>query len=492
MRHLRRHLATRSRHRCRHRRRLHFFREPGIPRPAAPAGNKFAAKPDLPVYIAGARPFYWNATAGANSRTRGVGADSQQWSDILRRLGLFCILLLVCATAPAQDALRSSLAGEQAAAVRKRNRTDTYYNLDLDPVKLRFNSSLAAEYNDNVNLNDRRPAEDFILRPQLGLRAFWQVSQRNSLDVALNLGYEYYFNEARPSRVIVSGDENSGLFFDLFIGDFAINLHESFSLSQDTSQDPSVSGIADIFRLENTAGTTVTWDLYKLLLQFNYDHYNYIPLDNFYQYLEHASELGSIRVSALVHPTLTLGLELGGGLTTYDDPRLSDHQHVSVGPFAKYKLSDAIDVRASTGFTYYWFEASSFITNSTSQSGLYADVTIDHVATQRTRQTLNFGQSLSTDINSSPIELFYIRYYATLNIIQHWSFQPRLMFESGNETRGLIQDNFTRYGVGLSVGRRVTQKLTSSLTYDRLVKNSDRTNFDYTQNRLVLNLLYQF
>jgi hypothetical protein len=405
-------------------------------------------------------------------------------------LGL--LLPFACFSLQAQDAIRSSLAGEQAAAARKRARTDAYYNLDLDPIKLRFSSSLAGEYNDNVNLSDANPAEDFILRPQVGIRAFWQVSERNALDVALNLGYEYYFNEARPSRFIVSGDENSGLYFDLFVGDVAINLHETFSLTQDTSQDPSVSGIADIFRLENTAGTTVTWDLYKLMLQFNYDHYNYVPLDNFYEYLQHASELGSVRLSALVHPALTVGMELGGGLTRYDDPRLSDNDHVSIGPFTKYKLSDAIDIRGSVGYAYYWFYASSFITNDTSQSGIYADVSVDHVATQRTRQTLNIGQSLTTDINSAPIQLFYIRYYATLNIIQYWSIQPRLLFESGKESRGLIMEDFTRYGIGLSLSRRITQKLTSSLAYDFLLKNSDVAAYDYTQNRLVLNLIYQF
>ena len=411
----------------------------------------------------------------------------------MKRLRLIlCLCLLACAAARGQDAVRFSLAGEQAAAARKQNRTDTYYNLDLDPLKLRFSANMGVEYNDNIYLTDLRPAEDVILRPQIGVRTYWQVSQRNSLDFVLYLGYEYYFNETRPSRVIVSGDENSGLYFDLFVGDFAINLHETFSLTQDTSNDPTASGIADIFRLENTVGTTVTWDLNKLMLQFNYDHYNYVPLDNYYKYLDHASDLASIRVSALVRPELTAGLELGGGPTAYSDARLSDNEQVSIGPFFKYKLSEAINIQSDLGYAIYWFSSSSMITNDVSQSGLYANIAIDHVLTPRTRQSIVFGQSLSADINSTPIQLLFVRYNISLNIIRNWNFQPHLMFESGNEVYGLRQEDFTRYGVGLAARRRITEKLSGTLTYDLLVKDSNVPAYDYTQNRLVLNLIYQF
>jgi hypothetical protein len=276
------------------------------------------------------------------------------------------------------------------------------------------------------------------------------------------------------------------------VGDFAINLHDTFNLSQDTSQDPTVSGIADIFRLENTAGITVLWDLYKVVLEANYDHYNYSPLDNFYSYLTHQSELGSFRASALVTPSLTLGMELGGGLTSYRDAALSDNQNVSIGPFTKWKLSEAMDLRASAGYLTYWFDASTYITNSTTLNSYYADVTLNHQPTLRTRQSLSLGQSVSTDLNGAPIQLFYVRYAVSLNIIRNWTLRPNFTFETGDERRGLVQENLTRYGGGISLGRQITRKLSGSLSYYLLVKQSNVPNYDYTQNRLVLNLIYQF
>ena len=402
------------------------------------------------------------------------------------------LVLLVCAAARAQDAVRYSIASERAAEARKRARSETAYNLDLDPVKLRFTATVGAEYNDNINLASTNRLDDYIVRPQIGVRAFWPVSDRNTLDLDLNFGYEYYLNGARPSRFTVTGDEQSGIYFDIYVGDFVIDLHDKFSLSQDPSSDPSVSGIAEIFRLENTLGTTVTWDLNKLVLDFNYDHANYLPLDSTYKYLAHQSELASIRIAASLNPALQTGLELGGGTTRYTEPQLSNNRHVSLGPFARYQLSHTTEVRASLGYTLYWFDASSFNTNSFSQTGFYADVTITHRPTERTSQTLNFGQSLSADINSSPIQLLYVRYSVALNIIRHWSFRPYLTFESGTESHGLVQEDLTRYGAGLSARRQITEKLSGAVSYMLLKKNSSVAEFDYNQNRLVLDLIYQF
>lgn len=414
------------------------------------------------------------------------------------------LVLLACATARAQDAVRNSIASERAAAARKQARTSSYYNLDLDPVRLRFSASLIGEYNDNINQASSTAQEDFAIRPQVGVRAFWPVSDRNTLDLNFNLGYEYYVNDSRPSRFLITGDQESGIFFDIYAGDFRIELHDKFSLSQDPGTASAVNGVSSLFRLENSLGTTVTWDLDKIVLDFNYDHYNYIPLDSTQKYLTHQSDLSSIRVALSLNPALTAGLELGGGTTEYTDPRLANNQHVSIGPFVRYKVTDAFEARASLGYTIYWFDAAQYSTNtifgtnsipqtnSFTQSGFYADVSITHTPTERTSHTLNIGQSLTTDLNSAPIELFYVRYYASLSIIQYWTFRPYVTFETGTEHPGLREEHLSRYGAGLAVSRQLTDKLTGTVSYMWLKKDSNLPDFDYNQNRLVLDATYQF
>lgn len=404
---------------------------------------------------------------------------------------IVCLVFAACIVR-AQDAVRSSISNDRANTARSRIRSETQYNLDLDPVKLRFNSSFSAEYNDNVTLASTNVLDDVILRPMFGIRAFWQVSDRNALDFNLDLGYEYFLNGARPSRAIVTGDENSGLFFDIYVGSFIINLHDRFSLSQETSSDPTANGAAEIFRLENTAGATITWDLNKTYVSLNYDHLTYAPLDSTYAYLAHDSDFVSLRPAVALNPALVTGVELGAGVTRYHDPILSDNRHSSVGPFVRYQFSKKTDLRASVGLSQYDFDPSSFITNQTTTSGFYADVQFNHQLTDRTSHSLNFGQSQSTDINSAPIELLYVRYSASLNIIRYWSFRPTFTFESGTESRGLVQEDLTRYGAGLSIRRQISDKLSSELSWFYLKKDSSEPSFRYTQNRLVLNVLYQF
>jgi len=414
------------------------------------------------------------------------------------------LVLFLGASARAQDAVRNSIASERSAEARKAARSDAYYNLDLDPVKLRFSATLGGEYNDNINQSRNNALKDYIVRPQVGVRAFWPVSERNTLDLNFDLGYEFYVNGTRPSRVTVTGDQESGVFFDIYTGDFLIDLHDKFSLQQDPGTAASASGVASIFRLENTVGTTVTWDLDKLVLDFTGDHFNYVPLDSQQKYLGHQSELGTMRVAVSLNPALSVGLELGAGTTEYSEPPLSNNRHVSIGPFARYQVSHTIDVRASLGYTLYWFDAAGYDTNTIfgtnsfprtnafTQAGFYADVGITHHPTDRTTQTLSFGQSLSTDINSSPIQLVYVRYAVALDIIRYWSFRPSFSFESGTESKGLRQEDSTRYSAGLSVSRKITDKLTGGVSYLWYSKSSNLAEFDYNQNRLVLDLIYQF
>ena len=404
-------------------------------------------------------------------------------------------LLLLCATAQAQDALRASLAGEQSAESRKRERLargEAGYNLDLDPVKLRLSSSISGEYNDNVNLDSTNRMDDFILRPTTSINAYWQITELNALDLTFDLGYEYYFNGSRDSRPVVTGNQNSGLYFDIYVGDFLISLHDKFALSQDSSSEATGSGIANIYRFENDAGVTVTWDLQNTILDFNYDHQDYVPLDSIYDYLKHSSELASIRLSEILNPAFTVGVVVGAGSTSYSDSRLSNNHHISIGPFVSYHPNEDFEVRANFGYTEYWYDASGTITNDSSQTGFYADLALTQRFSPRTSHTLLISQSLSSDINSVPLEMLTVRYSPDLRIIENWTLQPYVVFESGNESLDTTPEEFTRWGAGMIATRQITEKLFGSLGYHWLTKSSNIAGYEYDQNRLVLNLSYQF
>src|SRR5262245_11043257 len=72
----------------------------------------------------------------------------------LSRSIFFLLLLCIASTVSAQDAVRPSLAGEETAEARRQSFDKIPYNLQLGPMKLRFNATLGFEYNDNVNLSE--------------------------------------------------------------------------------------------------------------------------------------------------------------------------------------------------------------------------------------------------------------------------------------------------------------------------------------------------
>src|ERR1700752_1585802 len=81
----------------------------------------------------------------------------------------------------AQDAVRPSLAGEDASDARQEDVSRIPYNLLLGPVRFRVGASVGVEYNDNINYADRNKEDDVIVTPNLTLDAIWPITQLNTL-----------------------------------------------------------------------------------------------------------------------------------------------------------------------------------------------------------------------------------------------------------------------------------------------------------------------
>src|SRR6266481_3817424 len=180
------------------------------------------------------------------------------------------------------------------------------YNLLLGPVRFRFSATFGVEYNDNINLSDEGTAvivtptgpvllrsqkeDDVILRPAINLDAIWPITQLNTLRLDLGLGYSIYAQHSNADTNGVLISPGSELAFDIFVGDFRINIHDRPSLQQDPITEGQVSNTFDYGRFENTGGVSVLWDLNKILLTLGYDHYTYISTTSAFDYLNRNAE----------------------------------------------------------------------------------------------------------------------------------------------------------------------------------------------------------
>jgi hypothetical protein len=405
---------------------------------------------------------------------------------------LLLIAVFLAGTARAQEAIRMSMASAEAAeARRKAASTLGYYNIKLGPTAWRFTAGLAMEYNNNVSLDSASSENDFVFRPQINSQMLWPVSDKNSLNLSVGVGYSAYVEHSDLDRVFIA--PGSELSFDLYAGDFWINLHDRFSITEAAYQDPTVTGTADYARLENAAGVSALWDLNKVILRSGYDHVDYLSLSANNPQPDAESEVFSGSAGYTLKPGMVAGIELGGGLLSYSGTNTAfTHAHQwSAGSFFETPMTEHMHFRGSVGYSVYTPELTGTNAAGTEFSGVYAQVSLGHRLNQYVNYTLSGGRSLNFALYGGTIDLYYARLNANWNILQKVSLGTSFDFEHGSQVSS-GNETFDRYGAGITLGRAITSKLSGSLGYRYYWRGSDVSGRNYTANIVSLNLSYAF
>jgi hypothetical protein len=413
-------------------------------------------------------------------------------------VGLGVVAWGTVATDPArgQEALRTALA-DQRNIVQRQATENIPYNLKLGPVSLRFDANLGMEYNDNINVADQARQDDFILRPVFNVSTFWPVTQRNTIHFNIGAGYAKYLNsDENDTLYIAPGSEIS---FDVYVEDVRLNFHDRFSYFQNPLQEGAVSGTngvaASFGTAVNVVGVRADWNLNKLLLTVGYDHQNSFATSEDFSYLDLSSEFFYLRAGVLVSPAISTGLEVSGGLTRYVKDVQGDNSQISVGPFADWQLSRHMKAAIRAGYVTYSFDPSSVITNAADSSSFYGSLQIDHQLNANVSHSLSIGEQLQLGVNSSALQLFYVRHAAVWRMIRGVDLNTTFYYEHGQEDGASLRGNaeeYDRFGFGLSVGVQLFRKVITSLAYNITLKESNLPQRDYYQNSFLLNVSYRF
>src|SRR6266576_3087861 len=371
--------------------------------------------------------------------------SSLQRDQLRKSVMLLFVTSMLVATAGvyAQDAVRPSLAGQEASDAREQDVSRIPYNLLLGPVRFRVGATVGVEYNDHINYADdgtavipnpigpgfitisAHPQDDVIVTPNLTLDMIWPITQLNTLRLDLGIGYSFYLDHSKYNTDTILIAPKSQIAFDIFVGDFRINIHDRMQLQQDPIQEGALSNVVNYGRFENTAGLSVLWDLNKLLLQVGYDHYNFVSTTNTFDYLNRNSEIVQGSASFIVNPTITVGAEGNAVFTRYDQSVLSDNKDYSVGGFVELALTNNLKVRAAGGYQWIDFDQN-FVTfffvpfainfpDHKNSADYYANILISHRFNAQISQTLSAGHETQLGVESNYITLNYIRHAVTWN-----------------------------------------------------------------------------
>jgi hypothetical protein len=446
-------------------------------------------------------------------------------SSSIRRVAFALIvpLLGVAPIALGQDAIRPSLAGEAAAEARRQTIDNIPYNLQLGAIKFRFSATLGVEYNDNINLAEdgsvlaltpsgpitltTSPQSDFIIHPQVNVNALWPITQLNTLKFDIGLGYAFYLDHSNNNTNSVLLTPGSQLAFDIFVGDFRINIHDRFSLEQDPISEVALSNVADYGRFQNSAGVAVLWDLNQAVVTLGYDHYNFIAMNDRFEYLDRNADIFSGTIGFTPSSTMTVGLEGSVVDTYYDQHVLNDSLSYSVGAFIETQLTTNLKLRVAGGYQWMNFDNGGLVNDFHDLNDYYANALLSHRVNSVLTHNLSIGHESQLGVNSNYVKLNYVRHTATWNILYHTLLTTELFYEDAEESGGqavlvpvpglplinpFAAERLHRYGGALSLGYQLTPHVTLGLRYQYTQKDSDQPLRDYRQNRIALDGTYSF
>ncbi len=414
-------------------------------------------------------------------------------------LRCLCVAAIVLAAdlALAQEALRSSMAGETAAQSQRLSPSSMPFTWRAGDFRLLTTPSLGLEWNDNVRLSRGSPEDDVILRPVLGLALSYPVTERNLLQLNVGVGYDKYFEHDDLSRWYVQS--GSALSFDIFVGDFRINLHDRFSYVQDSAQQAAIANTGSYGLFDNTAGLSSTWNLNQATLTLSYDHQTAMSTSSEFQQTDRSSELFVARTGLRVHPRLTVGVEGSTSLTAYDRQELDNNTSYSGGVYGEWRPGNYFSLTPRAGYTVYSFEQTSHFPG-VQASGLntwYADVTVTHAPTEVLSYSLSAGHEIQLGIQSDAIEDWYVRPNATWSIFKRMAINTAIFYEHGTEqgARLLVpqfaqEAGFDWYGGSLGFGYTVSRRVRLSFNYRLTMRASDAPSNQYTQNVVSLTASY--
>jgi hypothetical protein len=415
------------------------------------------------------------------------------------RYWILAVLVLAVFSAPAQEALRNSVAGTTAAETRAQQMQSQDYTFRSGDFRMLLTPAMSAQWNDNVNLSQTNLLDDYILTPSVGIVSSYPLTQRNVLFLDVTIGYSRYLKNSQLSTFDINSRTGTGLSFDIGIKDVTLNLHDWFSYTQDSSQNPTVANTANYGQFQNTAGLSALWDLNQVSLSAGYDHQNVISTSGEFNNINHSAEMFFLRSGLQVHPQVSLGLEATASLTRYDRSggtnALNNNDAYTVGPYVEFRPSSALHVTARGGFSTYQFQRSSSSIETSSQNTWYAGLNLNHQIMESIAYTLDVGREESLGIQSDLTEDWYVRPSIIWSFIKDWSFQTGLSYQHGRQgvgdVVGNLKEDYDWYGGSLTLEHALTSRFTVGLNYRLTVRSSSLPDNGYTQNLVGLQITYR-
>jgi len=398
-----------------------------------------------------------------------------------------------------QPALQNAVLTDRGIAARQEARSEGFTEVEgveVGPVRFSASASYSLEFNDNVNASETDPEGDLIQQPSLNLSIAAPVSERADLAFQFGLGYQMYWHNEDLSSLTIAPD--SELAYDLQVKDLFLTLFDRITYTEDVSTAPDIADQAKFPRLNNTVGMQATWLPGHWLLTGGYAYQIYHSTSDEFDYVNQTSHLPFLRAGyVLGSGAANAGLEFSVTLTDYESNTNSDTTIVSFGPYLDWQLSEAMHATLHGGYVYAVNSLTFLPDESFDASSFYLGLDVEDQLTDHISQQLAVGHGVRPSVEQGAA----LTEETGFNYQVLWSFtDPAALgldvgYLHGEQSAaaGLAPSEiYDQWRFGLNLSYAWTARLSSSLAYALVVRNSDLPDRDYTQSRMILGLSYRF
>jgi hypothetical protein len=433
---------------------------------------------------------------------------------------LAAIGLMAGPAARAQELMRESLAGADVAATNTPSIEEQNYNLRVGPIRFLMSATAGIEYIDNISYSEVNRESDEVVRLALDIRSIWNITRLNTLNFDLGVGFVRYIEHPQATDDNIFITPGSQLAFDIYVADiFRINVHDAFAIEQDPIDQPTLSNVTNFGRFTNTAGVTVVADLNTLVLTAGYDHFNYLSLNSTYDYLNRDAEqfLGSAVYQLM--PRTFLGVEGTYAITDYDKGVQNDSSGGTVGLYFDITPTPYLRFIARGGYQGAHFDgngtsfnvggdaeaafysgaiatspllANGAYKDQSDLSSFYWNLTINHRINAYISENLSAGRENDLGLTSNYLAVNYVRYNAAWRALSNVTLGGDVFYENDQESGGPYDEHLERGGGDVTLGYQFNLQLSATAHYAYIKKDSDVHLLDYYQNRVGVDLTYQF
>ncbi|MEW6305540.1 MAG: hypothetical protein AB1705_18845 [Verrucomicrobiota bacterium] len=370
------------------------------------------------------------------------------------------------------------------------------YNLKWGKLTGRLSASVQFEYNDNVNLSETSPHEDFSIGPELGLGFLWPIDDVNVLQLDLGVGYRWYMNSPAISTVSIAPSQKSHVDYHLLLGDVRINVHDNFSTQVDPVSFGAVSGgaanLVNFRRFRNTAGLTADWRARRNLSFYGgYDYSIDRSLSSQFTNLDRDEHTMSAGMNWQASSRITAGVGAAYTITDYIQQVQNDGTSWSIGPRMSWKLSPFLTLDGSMAYSVSEFDNTGTIGDTDESRGLTYQFGLEHKINRNMSQYFRVSKNVDLGIGSNFTDVLSFQHGLNVMITSSISVGTTLAYETLTSS-GALGETADRYLFSIGTGFQVTRYWSAGFAYALAWKDSNQAGRDYLQNRLTLDLTRRF